>query len=55
MKTNRVDVSQPNANMFGCVPCPKCHSIYRYPRSVGVIQCDDCGYIEASEDEEDAS
>jgi hypothetical protein len=41
-----VDIEQPGANMFGCLPCPNCASVFRFPRSVGVIQCDDCGHTE---------
>ncbi len=34
-------------NMYGCLPCPKCGSVYRYPTIVPpVIQCDDCGFQE---------
>jgi hypothetical protein len=36
-------------NMYGCTPCPKCRSVYRYPFTlrgpglVHVIACDECG------------
>ena len=50
--TNVVDwtTSDPNVNMYGCRPCPKCKSVYRYAHKEGgkhVICCDDCGYREA--------
>ena len=36
-------------NMYGCTPCPKCTSRYRYPTQDCVIHCDDCGYrVQAS-------
>lgn len=34
-------------NMYGCLPCPKCKSVYRasYGRAAGLtIECDDCGH-----------
>lgn len=43
----------PKRNMYGCLPCPKCGSVYRAgyeerptkgkPRQ---IECDDCGFAE---------
>jgi DNA-directed RNA polymerase subunit M/transcription elongation factor TFIIS len=34
--------------MYGCLACPKCRSVFRYPHKDGgdvvVICCDDCGY-----------
>jgi len=35
-------------NIYGCLPCPKCGSAYRYTlverkSGAGVIVCDDCG------------
>jgi hypothetical protein len=33
-------------NMYGCFPCPKCGSSYRYPNRYqgrAVIRCDNCG------------
>ncbi len=40
-------------NMYGCPPCPKCGSKYRFPGTVGEVQrgikdmvCDDCGHRE---------
>jgi hypothetical protein len=41
----KVDVSSPTANMYGCQPCPCCGSRYRYPMQDpdGIfIHCDDC-------------
>lgn len=35
--------------MYGCVPCPKCGSEYRWPQlqeARTLILCDDCGYEE---------
>jgi DNA-directed RNA polymerase subunit RPC12/RpoP len=29
-------------NMYGCLPCPRCGSEYRYPMKDGHIYCDDC-------------
>ncbi len=36
------------ANMYGCQPCPKCSSKYRFQlaRKSSHIQCDDCGLEE---------
>ncbi len=44
--TNVVDVEQPSANMYGCLPCPRCQSVYRVPYVSGWIHCDDCGFRE---------
>jgi len=49
--TGIVDTSQQGANMYGCLPCPKCGSEYRWPQKGGpnyaeVIVCDDCGFEE---------
>jgi hypothetical protein len=33
-------------NMYGCLPCPACGSVYRYPfreGGTGVVCCDACG------------
>jgi hypothetical protein len=38
----------PERNMYGCLPCPKCGSKFRWPTQDRTIQCDDCGLIEAS-------
>lgn len=38
--------------MYGCLPCPKCGSEYRWPRAkdsapdAGLILCDECGFQE---------
>jgi predicted RNA-binding Zn-ribbon protein involved in translation (DUF1610 family) len=51
--TGRLSLDQPNANMFGVVPCPKCGSAYRFPSQRDATQipphsiiCDDCGFVE---------
>jgi predicted RNA-binding Zn-ribbon protein involved in translation (DUF1610 family) len=41
-----VDFNNPEANMFGVLPCPKCGSIFRWPTQRLTIQCDDCGFVE---------
>ena len=41
-----VNTSAPNANMYGCQPCPKCRSEYRFPMTDHTVQCDDCGFSE---------
>ncbi len=52
----------PGANMYGCMPCPKCGGEYRVPYGknpkrpddpfAGKIVCDDCGYrVEYVDDE----
>lgn len=50
--SNVVNVNDPKANMYGCLPCPKCKSAFRYvvknealSTERGII-CDDCGYVE---------
>ena len=45
-ETNRIDTSSPTANMYGCQPCPKCKSKFRWPTQQETIKCDDCGYVE---------
>ena len=37
------DLMHPDANMYGCFPCPVCKSIYRWPTQQGTVRCDDCG------------
>ena len=44
-----VDYENPKANMYGCLPCPKCGSKHRavfgskrFPR----IECDECRFHE---------
>jgi hypothetical protein len=37
----------PKRNMYGCLPCPKCASVYRAtfkPAGVLQIECDGCGH-----------
>lgn len=54
MKTNKVDLEQKDANMYGVVPCPKCKSEFRYPRNDdNMIVCDDCGFKELAEEDEE--
>lgn len=53
-KTGRVVYGAPGTNMYGCLPCPKCKDVHRYPwkgrqgalRGVDVVRCDDCGFQE---------
>ncbi len=56
MKSNVIDFSDPNANMYGCQPCPMCRDKHRasYKRG-GVLQidCDDCGFVEPAERADD--
>ena len=55
----KLDTSNPENNMYGCPPCPKCKSVYRWPtRDVHPtdplkIICDDCGFKESYEPDED--
>lgn len=54
-QSNVVDWSDPDRNMYGCAPCPKCASVYRaaYRRPTGlVIECDDCGHKEPAVEKE---
>jgi hypothetical protein len=37
----------PERNMYGCLPCPKCGSKFRWPTQDRTIQCDDCGLVAA--------
>lgn len=44
-----IDLDNPDANMFGCLPCPKCGSERRSPYArTGVlrIECECCGFTE---------
>ena len=48
MPSNVVSFDSYTANMYGCEPCPKCGSKFRYvmadtPKQ---IDCDDCGFKE---------
>jgi hypothetical protein len=45
-ETNRVDLEQPNANMYGCTPCPDCGGKFRVPYQDGRIECCDCDFTE---------
>lgn len=38
----------PEANMYGCLPCPNCHSKYRVPYNVIklTVECDDCSLVQ---------
>lgn len=49
-KKELINESDPRANMYGCVPCPKCGSKFRAPfggqnKEPLRIKCDDCGYV----------
>lgn len=50
--TNRIDNANPQANMYGVLPCPQCSSPYRWPsqpvhpQHPDSIVCDDCGFVE---------
>lgn len=51
-----VDTRNPKANMFGCLPCPKCGRAYRYTvkgktRPID-IECGDCGFTEPAVEKE---
>ncbi len=52
-----VDIGNPLANMYGCLPCPKCGSTYRatFTGASGqlTVECDDCGLVEDGEDAEE--
>ncbi len=41
-----LDLTHPNANMFGAFPCPKCKSRYRWPNQKNEVICDDCGLVQ---------
>lgn len=45
--SGRVDNYALGANMYGCMPCPKCGSKYRaaYRKTI-TVDCDDCGFKE---------
>ena len=47
-----LDLTHPNANMYGCFPCPICKSIYRCPTQQGTVRCDDCGLVQELENTE---
>jgi hypothetical protein len=57
-----IDQSDPHANTYGCMPCPRCNSIYRaaYPKSSNrplgpTVECDRCGLIELAVFAEESS
>jgi Zn ribbon nucleic-acid-binding protein len=58
MRTNVIDLTHKNANMYGVQPCPQCQSRYRAPYrrevfagepKVLVIECDECGHTETAD------
>lgn len=57
MSTGIVDWKNPRANMYGCLPCPKCGSKKRWPtrpdapKNPNSVVCDDCGFVEPLEEE----
>lgn len=60
MKTNVIDINDPAANIYGCLPCPKCGSKFRaafmvndIPTDPLRIECDVCGFKEMAEDSTD--
>ena len=44
-----LDLTHPDANMYGCFPCPICKSIFRWPTQQGTVRCDDCGLVQELE------
>lgn len=44
-----LDLTHPDANMYGCFPCPVCKSNYRWPTQQGTARCDDCGLVQELE------
>jgi hypothetical protein len=56
MRNNVIDYTHVYANMYGCLPCPKCKSRYRVPMGGRdgkplIIQCDDCKHTEDMDEE----
>jgi hypothetical protein len=47
-KSSEIDSESAKANMYGCQPCPRCESRYRYRyiAEPNMITCDDCGLKE---------
>jgi len=46
MVAKPLDLTHPEANMYGCFPCPFCKSRYRWPNQERQVVCDDCGLIQ---------
>ncbi len=52
MKSGVVDVRNMEANMYGCLPCPECGSLTRWPTQAvhpthpNMVLCDDCEFAE---------
>jgi hypothetical protein len=44
LPTEILDYENKQANMYGCLPCPRCGSRFRWPDQNHILQCDDCGY-----------
>lgn len=48
--SNVIDYGHPLANMYGCLPCPKCGKRYRFQVSIAdrpeTIVCDECQFVE---------
>lgn len=43
-------VAEPGVrNMYGCLPCPRCGSGYRYATLDSYIHCDECGKLQRAE------
>lgn len=43
-------VAEPGVrNMYGCLPCPRCGSGYRYATLDSYIVCDECGKLQRAE------
>lgn len=53
----QIDYDDPDRNIFGLKPCPKCGSDYRWPtrpdhpKIPSMVVCDDCGRNEPLEKE----
>jgi hypothetical protein len=44
-----INTQNPEANMYGCTPCPRCLDECRYPTARGVVlmvYCGECGRLE---------
>lgn len=45
----QINYEDPDNNMYGCPPCPKCESRFMYPKQPDAsgkrfVACDDCGF-----------